>query len=312
MRRTDCGPLTRLRRVVGITCAGVALVLTGCSDEMAAPRPLDVSDLRTAVTQSVASEVGSDGRFVFPATPPHEVYPQVSPGEAQAIALAWARTFGKYVRGEMERIHGKPIDFDALRVASPAYYAAAVYEPVSSDLAPGYRFAFGPQYMVYLGNDEGPVFSIAVAAFAPSAVVNGRLELPAFGGMEIVPSAIPRGEGYFMPVSPEQAASIASRASGALVSALPELVTPGRGYHPQFSRWKVALDRPVRVRSVPTGSERTVRELYVGLRGEIATPAAVQPHSTEIFDRNRQQMAKIPRRAARATAFERVSFPAPR
>ena len=311
MRASECSKRARawISRFRSASVLGLVLG-AGCDDRLGSPRALDAGDLRAAITEDVARGLGRDGRFQFGPIP-DEAYPQISPEHAADIALAWARTFGKYVRGEMERRHGKPIDFAALRVGSPAYYAAAVYEPVPRNVHPGFRNAFGPQYLVYLADEEGPVFSVAVAAFTEATVENGKLVLPAHGGMEVVPLAIPSGRGRYMPVTPEQAALIVSRATAGYIAAVPELFTPGRGYHPQHSRWKVTLERPVRAQGVSTGVVRATREVYVGLRGEITIPAEAQPAGTEIFDRDRKKMVPIPRRPARATAFERVTLVAP-
>ncbi len=311
MRVAEC--FARVRKCISRYRNALVLGLVfvaGCGDKLGSPRALDAGDLRAAITDEVARGLGPDGCFQ-PGRIPDEAYLQITPERAADIALAWARTFGQYVRGEMERRHGKPIDFAALRVGSPAYYAAAVYEPVPRDVHPGFRNAFGPQYLVYLVDDEGPVFSVAVAAFTEAYVESGKLVLPAHGGMEVVPLAIPSGRGRYMPVTPEQAALIVSRATAGHVASVPELFTPGRGYHPQHSRWKVTLDRPVRARGVSTGVVRATREVYVGLRGEITMPMEAQPAGTEIFDRDRKKMVPVPRRSARATAFERVTLVAP-
>lgn len=284
--------------------AGIWFLLAACSDEVASPRPLSAGDIRAAVTQEVARSLGPDGRFILPAAP-REVYEQVSPEDAAEIALAWARTFGKYVRNEFERIHGKSIDFDALRAGSPAYYAAAVYEPVPADVHPGLRNAFGPQYLVYLSDDEGPVISVAVAAFGQARVQDGVLRLPLAGGMEIVPDPLPRSDGFIAPLSPEQAVSLVSRATGARVSAVPELVMPGRGYHPQHSRWRVTLDRPVEARG---GGNKLVREVYVGLRGQLTTPSDAQPEGASAFDPPTQRTIPLRRRSSRPLSFDRAGF----
>jgi len=285
--------------------AGAWLLLAACSDEVASPRPLSAGDIRASVTQELARDLGTDGRFILPAAP-REVYEQVSPEAATEIAIAWARTFGKYVRREFERIHGKPIDFDALRAGSPAYYAAAVYEPVAADVHPGLRNAFGPQYLVYLSDDEGPVISVAVAAFGQARVQDGVLRLPPAGGMEIVPDPLPRSAGFVAPLSPEQAASLVSRAAGARVSAVPELVMPGRGYHPQHSRWRVTLERPVETRG---GGNKLVREVYVGLRGQLTLPSTAQPEGASALDPPTRRTIPLRRRSSRPVAFDRAGFP---
>lgn len=308
MRNLD--PLTRMRFSRAACTVGLSLALAACSDDVAAPRPLTAGDLRASVTAEVASGLTPDGRFVLPAQP-REVYEQVTAEQATDIAVAWARTFGRFVRNEFERIHGKPIDFDALRPGSPAYYAAAAYEAVPADVHPGLRNAFGPQYLVYLSDDEGPVISVAVAAYNQARVENGTLRLPSAGGMEIVPSPVRRDAGFAAPLSPEQAASVASRATGARVSSVPELVMPGRGYHPQHSRWRVTLDRAVAATAGARGGERTTREVYVGLRGQISVPARAQPEGASAYDPPSKRTIPLVRRASRPVSFERADFPRP-
>jgi hypothetical protein len=299
---------TRVRHTLRTACIVGSLVLGACSDEVASPRPLEAGDIRTSVTPELASSLGADGRFVLP-QPPLETYDQLSPGEAAEIAVAWARTFGRYVRDDLERIHGRRIDFDRLRAGSPAYYAAAVYEPVEPWVAPGIRNAFGPQYLVYLVDDGGsPVLSVAVAAFGQARVESGVLRLPSAGGMEVVPDAVRSGQGFAAPLSPEQAVSIASRATAARVASVPELVMPGRGYHPHFARWRVTLELPVAARVGSRAAERMTREVYVGPRGELAVSAEAQPEGAGAFDPPSQKSLTLVRRATRPVAFERAEF----
>ena len=305
MQSTTGGPLGRLFRSSRAACgAGCWLMLAACSDEVSAPRPLSPGNIRTAVTQDLAAKLGPDGRFVLPAAPA-KAYPQLSGEEATQIAVAWARTFGKYVRNEFERLHGKPIDFDALRPGAPAYYAAAAYDPVPADAHAGLRNAFGPQYLVYLVDDEGPVISVAVAAFSQARVENGRMRLPLAGGMEVVPDPIRRADGFVAPLSPEQAVSLVNRATGARIAAVPELVMPPRGYHPQHSRWRVTLETPVEARR---GGQPT-REVYVGLRGQLSVPAPAQPAGASVFDPSTQRTIPLTRRASRPVSFDRADFP---
>lgn len=309
MRLTQLSESTRIRCVLRIACVVGSLVVSACSDEVASPRLLEAGDIRTSITPELASSLGPDGRFVLP-QPPREAYAQLSPGEATEVALAWARTFGRYVRDDLERIHGRRIEFDRLRAGSPAYYAAAVFEPVEPWVAPGIRNAFGPQYLVYLVDDGGnPVLSIAVAAFGQARVENGMLRLPSAGGMEVVPDAVRSGQGFAAPLSPEQAVSIASRATGARITSVPELVMPGRGYHPHFARWRVTLELPVAARVGSRASERVTREVYVGPRGELALPAQAQPDGAGAFDPPSQKSLTLVRRATRPVSFERAEFP---
>ncbi|CAA9299210.1 MAG: hypothetical protein AVDCRST_MAG89-336 [uncultured Gemmatimonadetes bacterium] len=310
MRGSIQGALSARRRAsrAALSSAAWLVILAGCGDELAAPQPLSPGNFRTAVTQEVAARLGAGDRFVLP-DPPREPYAQVSAEAAAEIAVAWSRTFGQYVRGEFERIHGKPIDFQSLRVGAPAYYANAAYEPVAADVHPGIRNGIGPQYLVYLVDDEGPVISIAVAAFGQSRVEGGRLILPSAGGMEVVPNPLPRDAGFFAPLSPEQAAALANRATGMRVSAVPELVMPGRGFHPQHARWRVSLERPVAARVGSRAGDHLTREVYVGLRGTMSLPAQAQPAESSEFDPSTQRHYRVVRRAGRPVSFERAGFP---
>lgn len=303
MSRTIRLLVSRSLRPSAVAGAAAWIALTACRDDATSPMLLSPGDIQGALTNEAASALGPDGRFIQPAPPP-EPYPQMSTSEAAEVAAAWARTYGKYVRDEFERIHGKPINFEALRVGPEPYYARAVYEAVAPDVHAGIRNAFGPQYLVYLVDDEGPVVSIAVAAFSGARVENGRLDLSGTGGMELVPSPVRRGDGFAVPVSPEQAASLASRASGAKVARAPELLMPPKGYHPQFSRWRVSLDR-----DVASGSGgRTTREVFVELRGRLATSAQAQPEEASVYDPSTKRTVPLVRRAGQPVSFERAQF----
>lgn len=300
---------TRLRATrTAVGAAAWLAVLAACSDELAAPQALSPGNLRTAVTQEVALTFGAGDRFVLPDVP-RETYAQVSGEEAAEIAVAWSRTFGQYVRGEFERLHGKPIDFQSLRVGAPAFYAHAAYEPVAADVHPGIRNGIGPQYLVYLVDDEGPVISIAIAAFNQARVEGGRLILPSAGGMEVVPSPLPRDAGFNAPLSPEQAAALVNRATGVRVNAVPELVMPGRGFHPQHARWRVSLERPVPARVSSRAGDHPTSEVYVGLRGQITLAAQAQPAESSEFDPSTQRHYRVVRRPGRPVSFERAGFP---
>ena len=288
--------------------AVAALLLAACGDAIGTPQPLGTSEIRAALAVNVADQLEADGSF--PLGPiPREAHPQISREQAGEIAVAWARTFGRYVREEMERKHGKPIDFGALRVGSRAYYAASPYEAAGEEAHPAVRNAFGPQYLVYLVDDEGPVFSIAVAAFGEAVVESGMLKLPRLFGMEVVPAPIRPGRGFFAPVSPEQAAVTASRASGARVAGVPELIAPGSEHHAQHARWRVPLDRAVKART-RDGEERVTRELYVGLGGALSLPSAAQSSGAVFSSRSQPHPIRLARRADRPVDYVSVTLPA--
>lgn len=286
----------------------VLVVVSGCERApTASPTALLPGDLRPYTTDSLFAQLTPDGRFVLP-PPTQEIYPQVTPERAAEIALAWARTFGPHHRGELERQHGRRIDLNVLRVGSPAYYATAAYEPVPPDLHPGRRNAFGPSYLLYLVSSDGtPVLTVGVAAFTEARVENGTLNYPMRHGRDVVAEGVSQDDGFSLPVSPEEAARIASSASGARAARVPELVMPHRDFAPQYARWKVILDRPVTVR-LKSGPVISTREVYVGIRGEVVVPSATQPEGHDEYDPPTKKPYRLVRRSMRPVVFEPVTF----
>jgi hypothetical protein len=282
------------------------MLAAACDRSAATPEPLTVDNLQASITPDLARQLGPDGRFVLPA-PPRESYPQITPDEASAIALAWARRFGSFVRPHLEREHGQRIDFMALTVGSPAYYAASPYEPVPHRYRPGIRNGFGPHYLVYLVQGERPVVSVAVAAFSEARIVDGELQMPIRGGMEFATAGVPPGDGFSMPLSPEAAVRRVNSLTGGRATAVPELVAPYHQFTPQFARWRISLDRPVSAHPRSGGAARATREVYVGLRGEIAVPADEQPSEVKSFEPPAERYM-VPRRANRPVLFVPVTL----
>lgn len=302
-RRGRFGSGTRRRAGAVLLCMAAA----ACDRSSSTPEPLTVDNLQASITPDLARQLGPDGRFVLPA-PPHESYPQITAEEAAALALAWARKFGRFVRPHLERDYGQHIDFTALTVGSPAYYAASPYEPVPPRYSPGIRNGFGPHYLVYLVHGGRPVVSVAIAAFTEARVVDGELQMPIRGGMEFATAGVPPGDGFSMPLSPEAAVRRVNSLSGARATAVPELVAPYHQFTPQFARWRITLDRPVNARP-RSGAARATREVYVGLRGEIAIPADEQPSEVKSFEPPNERYM-VPRRANRPVMFVPVTLSA--
>lgn len=294
-------PPLRSRAHLAVCCA---ILVAACEDQLSTPQPLNPGDIRGFVSADLAAQLTPDGRFPLAEAAP-EPYPQISREQAAELAIAWARTYGKFIRPYLERDHGQRIDFDALRVISPVWYAAAVYDPAPSNAHPGYRNAFGPHYLMYLGVGEEPVLGVSVAAFAQATVTDGRLVLPASSGNEVIAYGVPPGWGFSLPVSPEQAARIAATAGQARATAVPELINPHRDYHPYHARWKVTLDRPVNAR-LRSGEMRATREVYVGAHGELQVPAAVQQEPGASFELEDGGRFSLQRRTDRPVLFEPV------
>jgi hypothetical protein len=236
----------------------------------------------------------------------------VRPSDALELAVAFAPTFGPFLRGTLEREHGRSINIETLQVGSPVYYAETPYGPLPEDIHRGLRNAYGPYYMVYLVSPDGtPVLVVAVSGITEAGVENGRVKLPLNFGGDFYVEAVRLGEGFAKPLSPEQALRRAGEATGARVTAVPALFGPDDTHHAVHARWKVALDRPVAVRSRTAGYTRHVRDLYVGLRGEFFVPLAVQPTEVTRVDFQTQRTLRVPVHPDRPVAFESVTISNP-
>lgn len=300
-------PSLPLLRSIGGALACVGL-LAGCETQTSEPQPVAAGDIRSFVTAEVAGQLTPDGRFP-PRNVAPEPYPQISHARAAEIALAWARTYGRFFRPYLERDYGRRIDFGALTVVSPVWYAAAVYEPMPPEAHVGSRNAFGPHYLLYLGHGGEPVLGVSVAAFAQSYLrSDGRLADHFESGNEVIAYGVPPAWGFSLPVSAEQAVRIAAAASGARAAEAPELLNPHRDYHPYHAHWKVVLERPVTVREHTTGAKRLTRELYVGRRGQVLVAAETQEETADRIALKNGATITLRRRPEHPVTFHTVDI----
>jgi hypothetical protein len=103
------------------------------------------------------------------------------------------------------------------------------------------------------------------------------------------------------------------RATGARVTATPELVRLGMPYHPATAVWKLTLDRDVPVHARGKGSTHRVRELYVGpvhgRRLMMALPRTARTERTGAIANtpdDRIDLVDVPILAGETVAFEPV------
>ncbi len=97
--------------------------------------------------------------------------------------------------------------------------------------------------MIYLVSAAGtPTLMVGVAANSGAWIENER-RFPLHYGGDFYSEGVPSGEGFIIPLSPEQAVRRVSAATGALAAAVPELRTPDEDWHVVHSRWKGTLDR---------------------------------------------------------------------
>jgi hypothetical protein len=224
------------------------------------------SQVHRFVTAEAAASLGADGRFALaqPVAPGDR--PIISAERAGELALASVRTWGPSLRGAWERESGRPIDLGNLRVGSRIFFARTPYGKFPDGYHPAFARTYGPYYLVTLYSGPDPVLLISVAAYNEEARIDekGLVHRPVNSGAEFFSMGLPAQSDEFQLVSPEDAVEEVGRATGARVTATPELVRLGMPYHPATAVWKLALDRDIPVQARGKGTTHRVRELYVG------------------------------------------------
>lgn len=245
--------------------------------------PISSARLREHVHPAAHHFITSAGEFDFGNRQTSEIH-EISSDRAAELALAAARFLGPMNRTYLERMRGARIDFAELEVYPRVFYAETPFEAPPAGVPQGFRNAVGSFYLVYMVADGEAVMSIAVSARATDAQIqeDGLIRLPIEHGAEFMLQGLVRNEGFSMPPLPEQAAVMAAAATGSQVTSLPKLVLPDASFVPQYARWRITLDRTVAIRGAETGSRKDVKELYVGLRGELSTPLDAQPRAFEL------------------------------
>jgi len=94
-------------------CLTLAALLTACGGmDGTAMSPGSLPRMSSIVTPEAQRFLDADGRFlVQPAVDPADM----SASAAEDLALAWVRDYARFNRSSLERSHGGPIDFVALR-----------------------------------------------------------------------------------------------------------------------------------------------------------------------------------------------------
>jgi hypothetical protein len=244
--------------------------------------------LPSFLTAQAAQRLDEAGHFRMepPAPPAH--LPIITPERARELAGAflhtWGHTRGRAWQGE----RGRAVDLGSLRLSPRVFYAQTPYGPVPGSHHPAYQRLYGPWYILHFVSGTEPVVVLAVSAYATDLRIDehGRVRQPVKGGTYFLSLAVSASDGRFVPLTPEEAAAHASRATGTRVADVPTLVLRGNGWHPATAQWKVTLHRPVRVaRTTPAGpaaAAESVGELYVGPGGVLSVPAAGQRPFTRV------------------------------
>jgi hypothetical protein len=257
---------THFRLPVG----AIALLMACRSPTDAPPTPLDV---RQWVTGEAALAVTSNGHFILP--------PPAESGEEAITSTEVAKTLGEgfiqliresapppgsvSFQEQLNYQRGAPIRFDELVVAERAFFAESAYPPLPDSLGPAFRKNLGPFFLVPFLDRGDPAVVIASSAYNTDVKIeDGRLRFASQHGNDFWLAAIPVRTGYAMPVTPEAAVKVAWEATGARIDEVPRLILPHRRYFPQFARWRVSLERPVRVQGLKSATIFQTDELYVG------------------------------------------------
>jgi len=243
----------------------LAVLLPGCTqDRNPTAPPISSVDL-SYVTGEAAEAVNSLGHFQFP-MPAAGAYPQISESEAVTLASADLGFYGKVAVGLYEKDRGGPIKLDRLKPCPRAFLAATGYEPVQPQISEFTRKVVGSYWVVSFCDGSVPQVSIAVSVHATQAGLlskSGVVDLTKASGADFNPMGVPIG--VQIPLSPEEAVTIAAKATGKRISSIPELIIPPWPASPHLARWRLALEAPVRVRGSKSRVSRSTTELFVGV-----------------------------------------------
>lgn len=276
----------------------------------------EVPDVRPFVTGAAADALASDGTFALsdPLAPGER--PIVEPERARLLASAYVRSFGPTLLRFWKEDRGRAIDLERLQPLPRVYYAVTPYGPFPDGFHAGFTHAYGPYYLVPMTAGTAPELLVAVAGYATQVQIaaDGKVVRPVQRGNEFLARGVPVDPSAAFP-TPEQAVARVARATGALVEAVPELVSVGLPQGPFASLWKITLDRPVPVRTVDRRRRLETRTLYVGSLGEdLRISAAEQPtvyatsaiRADDTSDERVPQPVDVPILPGHVTVFEDV------
>jgi hypothetical protein len=250
----------------------------------------------------------ANGRLQL-ATAPSGRHPRIDAATALQLARQAVVQLGPFILPALEIQHGASVDLRNLVADPRPLFAGSPYGELPAEAHRGLRNLYGPYFLVYFRSPAGaPVLTVGVAAHTDARLVNGRIVTGSEDGNDFLIEGLPREKGEDVPVTPERAVEVAAKATGRKVTAVPELVGPGRMFAPQLGRWKITLDHPVNIRGRDSGREAPVRELFVGLWGEIESPRPGQPASVSVPAVGRVAEMALPRLSHVPVEFEKADI----
>jgi hypothetical protein len=258
----------------------------GC-DEPLRPDSIgeDRPDIREWVTGRAAANLNSLGHFVLPDPIPLGSVPIISPRFSTELARGWIHTWiwnpneglvpgGAQLRATLEAEHGGSIQFSNLKVHESAYqFAYSPLEELPQTVPMFVHRAFGPHFLIPIYSHDRPVIFLAVAAHSTDIGIDsaGQIVMPRHSGGEFFSIGVSSRSASLVPLWPETAVQAVATKTGARVVDVPELIQPSDGFAHQFARWRLRLDRNIRVRTAREGDELVISELFVGLMREQAS-----------------------------------------
>jgi hypothetical protein len=300
-RSSICSSMTLPMRGMGLLSLAL---LTACSSEPSAPQSVRI--VSTWVTEQVASQVNSSGRFIGQPRS-HRYVPRVS---AESVAIAVARSMVQGAAFEaagriIERDRGSSVDFANLGLCGNTEYVEVATDDLPPQASGPARRAYGPTWGVTLcarGNSAAQVSIGVPDGPRDFRIENNALVLESFrkfgGGANWTTSAVGPTYPTGITVSAEAAVEAVFRMIGRRINSVPRAFKlmderDPRGIPtPSCAAWRVSVELPVRVRGLESGVERDVQEFFVErlgrcLDGPIAVfaPSPTQPAGRSIPER---------------------------
>lgn len=263
----------RMNRWAAISCG--ILVLVSC--ERSAPADSDMESL-TSGPRTVQAESGShalpSGLDSLPFDFTDDV---VAMEDAPALAEAGLRYFWPWMRTNVERIYGGPLDIESLVARDEVLLAHTPYASIDRGLPDHLRRLLGSYYLVTFEDGSGrPAVSVAVSLHATNVdLVDGELSFPDVYGNEFRIGGISAGS----ITEPRDVVDLVGLRTGAVVHGDPVLVTGGYDDLPHRGAWRVELERELELLTRRDGTRHRRRSVWVTSTGALALP---DPHGRRI------------------------------
>lgn len=287
----------------GVLAAGVFIGLAACDQPTG--DPIGIDDLQSSgnliqvVTSDLARTLTPQGRF--PVLEGAEgTRPMIGGLRAGELAVQFIASYGRFNRHLLERQHGAPIDFSALKVGG-IVFAESPHASLPNEVPNFVHKYFGPFFLVTLEANGQPKVRVAVSAHAGDiAFEAGGL---VYHGGENARGNEFRWEGVRAsspPISAEEAAMAVAGFASAKVTDIPVFLRRDGSFSPFHGYWKIRLDRAVEVLAGDAHDRisTTAKEFFLDDRGNLMVSAG---------DRQPRQAAQPALRAPQSRRYRPVS-----